>query len=289
MTLIPFPVPVFFDTNGEALEDGYVYIGESGMDARANPVAVFYDVDLTIPAAQPIRTLNGYPAYQGAPSRLWIAETECSVTVLDRYQRNILVNAPIASGDESNPMVNSLAALTDPGADRILFWDESDNNLQWLQLGSNLSFSGTTLNVTIPSTGWTLIGTSTPTGVATVTFSAIPTTYSELLLTIDGISHNNGSSRSPQLELSPDGAAFGTPAVIGASQSAASLFFGGVHIPGYLKAAGVLTPYAEFIAANGIGNTANIRAWRCAGISAIRLSWNGAGNFDAGTFNLYGR
>jgi hypothetical protein len=39
------------------------------------------------------------------------------------------------------------SALTGPGADRILFWDESAGMMTWLQLGSNISIAGTTINV----------------------------------------------------------------------------------------------------------------------------------------------
>ena len=38
-------------------------------------------------------------------------------------------------------------ALTDPGADRIFFWDESDNETDWLVPGDNLSITGNNLNV----------------------------------------------------------------------------------------------------------------------------------------------
>jgi hypothetical protein len=36
--------------------------------------------------------------------------------------------------------------LTDPGADRIYFWKDSANATEWLQLGTNLSITGNTLN-----------------------------------------------------------------------------------------------------------------------------------------------
>lgn len=39
------------------------------------------------------------------------------------------------------------ASLAAPGADRIMFWDESGNTVEWLQLGTNISITGTTLNV----------------------------------------------------------------------------------------------------------------------------------------------
>lgn len=39
-------------------------------------------------------------------------------------------------------------ALSDPGADRLLFWDDSAGSTAWLTLGSGLSISTTTLNAT---------------------------------------------------------------------------------------------------------------------------------------------
>ena len=41
-----------------------------------------------------------------------------------------------------------LESLSDPGADRIMFWDDSAGVLKFLTAGSNLAFSGTTLNAT---------------------------------------------------------------------------------------------------------------------------------------------
>jgi len=38
--------------------------------------------------------------------------------------------------------------LSDPNDDRIAFWDDSSGSFQWLDIGSNLSTSGTTLNAT---------------------------------------------------------------------------------------------------------------------------------------------
>ena len=41
-----------------------------------------------------------------------------------------------------------IEALADPGADRIAFWDESENAFKWLTVGANLEIADTTLNVT---------------------------------------------------------------------------------------------------------------------------------------------
>lgn len=39
-------------------------------------------------------------------------------------------------------------SLSDPNADRLLFWDDSAGNTAWLTLGSNLLITGTTLDAT---------------------------------------------------------------------------------------------------------------------------------------------
>ena len=43
-------------------------------------------------------------------------------------------------------VVGDLIALTDPGADRILFWDDSDDAVEWLTVGTGLSITGNTLS-----------------------------------------------------------------------------------------------------------------------------------------------
>ena len=44
-------------------------------------------------------------------------------------------------------MTTSLNALVDPNADRIVFWDDSADDLQWLSLGSGLQIAATSLSV----------------------------------------------------------------------------------------------------------------------------------------------
>ena len=79
---IPAPYPAFADIDGQPLEDGYIWIGTVNLAPQVNQIAVYWDSALTIPAAQPIRTLAGYPVYQGTPTRFYTG-SDYSIQVLD--------------------------------------------------------------------------------------------------------------------------------------------------------------------------------------------------------------
>lgn len=78
------PRPVFFDSAGSPLENGYIWIGAANLPPQTNPVAVFWDSALTQPAAQPIRTVNGYPSNAGTPSAIYTAAA-CSILVQNKH------------------------------------------------------------------------------------------------------------------------------------------------------------------------------------------------------------
>lgn len=66
------PYPVFCDTDGTPLDAGYIYIGNSNANPETDPVPVFWDAELSLPAPQPIRTINGYPSRYGTPAQLYV-------------------------------------------------------------------------------------------------------------------------------------------------------------------------------------------------------------------------
>jgi hypothetical protein len=53
------------------------------MDAETNPVQVYWDTDLTIPAAQPIKTSGGYLYRNGTVSNVFV-NGDYSMTVRDK-------------------------------------------------------------------------------------------------------------------------------------------------------------------------------------------------------------
>lgn len=58
--------------------------------------------------------------------------------------------------------IADLAALTDPGADRLIFWDDSAGEYTHLSLGTNLSVSDTTLNAAGGGGGGGVVETIVP-------------------------------------------------------------------------------------------------------------------------------
>lgn len=76
------PYPAFAGTDGQPLENGYIWIGAVNLSPQVNPIAVYWDAANTIAAQQPIRTLNGYPSRNGTPARFYVAG-DYSIQVLD--------------------------------------------------------------------------------------------------------------------------------------------------------------------------------------------------------------
>lgn len=78
------PYTVFTAADGTPLEAGFVYIGTAGLNPEVNPINVYLDAALTIPVAQPIRTLAGYPSSNGTPAQLYVNFVNYSITIRDK-------------------------------------------------------------------------------------------------------------------------------------------------------------------------------------------------------------
>ena len=97
------PYPAFAGTDGLPLENGYIWVGTVNLNPQTNQIAVYWDAALTIAAPQPIRTLNGYPVYQGTPSRFY-AGSDYSIQVLDSNGSLVYtsLNGNVASGSTAS-------------------------------------------------------------------------------------------------------------------------------------------------------------------------------------------
>ncbi len=107
MTEIVTPFAQFFDTSGAPLNNGAIYIGTAYLDAQTNPIAVYWDDALTIPAFQPIRTLNGYPVWNGAPARIFCNADNFSMTVQTSTGRTVWAVQDATSENTTSNMIFS--------------------------------------------------------------------------------------------------------------------------------------------------------------------------------------
>jgi hypothetical protein len=86
------PYPVVNDTDGQPLENGYIWIGAANLNPQTNPISIYWDAALTQPAAQPVRTQGGYPSNAGTPGRLYTAQ---NYSILVQNSRGVtLYSAP---------------------------------------------------------------------------------------------------------------------------------------------------------------------------------------------------
>jgi hypothetical protein len=94
---IQVPYPVFYDRDGQPLDNGNIYIGVANLDPITNPLQVYYDDALTITASQPLKTSNGYVYRNGTPTQLYVNATDFSITVNDS-QNLFVYSFPEATG-----------------------------------------------------------------------------------------------------------------------------------------------------------------------------------------------
>ena len=107
---ISSPFPIFTDIDGQPLENGYIFIGIANLGPIGNPINVYWDAALTIPAAQPIRTLGGYPINNGTPARLYVS-SQYSIQVQNR-NGSVVYSAPVDTEFMSSANISYLPAGT---------------------------------------------------------------------------------------------------------------------------------------------------------------------------------
>lgn len=86
------------------------------------------------------------------------------------------------------------AALVDPGADRILFWDDSAGAMTWLTLGTNLTITGTTIDASGGGGSGTVTSVAASGGTTGLTFTGSPITTSGTLTLSGTLAVANGGT-----------------------------------------------------------------------------------------------
>jgi hypothetical protein len=109
-TLITSPFPVFTDTDGLPLENGYIDIGVAGLNPLSNPRQAYWDEALAIPASN-IRTTRGYPARNGAAGFLYAPPGDFSILV--RNKNNVVIFSNLNVIDNITVLQNTVLLKAD--------------------------------------------------------------------------------------------------------------------------------------------------------------------------------
>lgn len=150
---ITSPLPQFFDLDGKPLQGGRLYFGQVGQNPETSPITVYWDDALTQPAAQPIRTLNGYVQRSGKPAQVF-SSVDYSLTVRDRRGQLIVYvddSSDVSLASAISEVYSSFADSADPakGAAQIGYRgrtlrDRLDDVVNIRDYGGRDDWNGTT-------------------------------------------------------------------------------------------------------------------------------------------------
>lgn len=101
---------LYVDLDGNPLDNGYIYFGEVDQNPITAPVTVYWDAAGTQPAAQPIRTQDGYIVRNGTPANVFYGDNY-SQLLLNKKQQQIYY-APDSSDYSVAKYVNDLSSPT---------------------------------------------------------------------------------------------------------------------------------------------------------------------------------
>jgi hypothetical protein len=110
LTQLAPPYPIFTDKSGSPLDNGYLYFGTANLNPETNPITVYYDSAFTQPAAQPLRTSNGYVMRNGSPAIIY-ANSQFSVTVRDK-KKALVIYSPVGYGFTPGTTASSTDQIT---------------------------------------------------------------------------------------------------------------------------------------------------------------------------------
>lgn len=117
------PVIPYFDLDGSPLDEGYLWFGVENLNPETNPITVYWDLAGTIPAAQPIRTLNGYPVNNGAPAAVFVP-TAYSLTTRNLGLSLVTYFASSTSFDANQIFITQIAGAN------------GSSGVGWIQAGT---------------------------------------------------------------------------------------------------------------------------------------------------------
>ena len=106
------PFPVFSDSDGQPLDNGYIWIGTVNLAPQTNPISIYWDAALTQTAAQPLRTSGGYIVNSGTPAVIYAA-SDYSILV-QNSKGSAVYSSPAPTAAYGDVIINASEVVYDP-------------------------------------------------------------------------------------------------------------------------------------------------------------------------------
>lgn len=117
------PIPQFWDLDGSPLDEGYMYFGVATANPITFPATVYWDAAQTIVAAQPIRTLNGFPMRSGSPAIIY-SDADRSLLVQNKRRQQVFYGPNSADFGNASTLLTLITQRVDDVLERLA--DDSD-------------------------------------------------------------------------------------------------------------------------------------------------------------------
>jgi len=88
---------------------GSFILDPANQSPQSNPISVYWDAALTIPASQPIRTSGGYPVRSGTPARIYVSATDFSILVNNK-NGSFVYSSPTSTERINGAVISSVDA-----------------------------------------------------------------------------------------------------------------------------------------------------------------------------------
>lgn len=113
----------YADHHGNPLSNGYIYFGQINQNPVTSPVVVYWDAAGTQPAAQPLRTQNGYIVRNGTPANIFVSG-DYSELVQDSKKRQVYYAANSADFSIASFVTSFIAGLAAPSGSSLIGFDQ---------------------------------------------------------------------------------------------------------------------------------------------------------------------
>lgn len=189
------------------------------------------------------------------------------------------------------------AALVDPNADRILFWDDSAGAFTFLTVGPGLTITGTTIDAA--ATGWSLVETITTTSGTTATMVAAFAAGYDYMFRFNGVSFVSGNPNMSAAWFGATDAAWSSAVEIGPGVAFGSFSWGEMQYADPQISRKLHQIFGGLRGSNNSGSSSSTAtlddnqkgAYRIYSTAQVvtrcRFSGNGGETFDAGNIEVW--